>query len=233
MALTPQSSQAFMSEVDDELRRERLTRFWTRWGLVVGGLIIVLLIAFGGYLYWQHRQHEGAATDGEQLQTAYDALGQNDTKTAEAKLKTLAGADVDAYRALAQFTQADILLQKNDLKGAAARFATVANDASLAQPFRDLALIRQTMAEYDTLKPDAVIARLGAFAVPGNAWFGSAGEMVAVAYLRMNKRDQAGRLFGQIASDKDVPDTLRQRAVQMASVLGVDAVGQIEDTKTQ
>ena len=154
-------------------------------------------------------------------------------KTAQAKLAPLAQSNVDAYRALASFTQADILLQRNDLKGAAARFAAIANDASLAQPFRDLALVRQTMAEYDTLKPEAVISRLGSMAVPGNAWFGSAGEMVAVAYLRQNKRAQAGRLFGQIASDKDVPDTLRQRAVQMAGVLGVDAVGQSEDTKTQ
>lgn len=233
MALTPQSSQAFLSEVDDELRRERLTSFWTRWGLVVGAVILIGLAAFGGYLYWQHRQHEQAGADGEQLQAAYDALGQNDVKTAQAKLAPLGNSDVDAYRALASFTQADILLQRNDLKGAAARFAAIANDASLAQPFRDLALIRQTMAEYDTLKPEAVIARLRGMAVPGNAWFGSAGEMVAVAYLRQNKRAEAGRLFGQIASDKDVPDTLRQRAVQMAGVLGVDAVGQSEDTKTQ
>ncbi len=233
MALTPQSSQAFLSEVDDELRRDRLTKFWTRWGLVVGAVILIGLAAFGGYLYWQHRQHQAAGTDGEQLQAAYDALSQNDTKAADAKLKTLATSDVDAYRALAQFTQADILLQKDDMKGAAARFATIANDASLAQPFRDLALIRQTMAEYDTLKPEAVVARLGGMAVPGNAYFGSAGEMVAIAYLRQNKRAEAGRLFGQIASEKDVPDTLRQRAVQMAGVLGVDAVGQSEDTKTQ
>ncbi len=233
MALTPQSSQAFLSEVDDELRRDRLTKFWTRWGLVVGAVILIGLAAFGGYLYWQHRQHQAAGTDGEQLQAAYDALSQNDTKAADAKLKTLAASDVDAYRALAQFTQADILLQKDDMKGAAARFATIANDASLAQPFRDLALIRQTMAEYDTLKPEAVVARLGGMAVPGNAYFGSAGEMVAIAYLRQNKRAEAGRLFGQIASEKDVPDTLRQRAVQMAGVLGVDAVGQSEDTKTQ
>jgi len=233
LALTPQSSQAFMSEVDDELRRERLTTFWTRWGLIIGGILVVVLAAFGGYLYWQHRQHQAAAADGEQLQAAYDALAQNDAKAASDKLTTLAGSNVDAYRALAQFTQADILLQKDDMKAASARFAVIANDASLAKPFRDLALVRQTMAEYDTLKPEAVVARLGGMAVPGNAYFGSAGEMVAIAYLRMNKRDQAGRLFGQIASDKDVPDSLRQRAVQMAGVLGVDAVGQSEDTKTQ
>ena len=233
MALTPQSSQAFLSEVDDELRRERLTTFWTRWGLIVGAAVVIALAAFGGYLYWQHRQHQAAGVDGEQLQAAYDALGQNDTKTAGEKLKALSTTDVDAYRALAEFTQADILLQRDDMKGAAARFAAIANDTSLAQPFRDLAVIRQTMAEYDTLKPEAVVSRLSGMAVPGNAYFGSAGEIVAVAYLRMNKRDQAGRLFGQIASDKDVPDTLRQRAVQMAGVLGVDAVGQSEDTKTQ
>jgi hypothetical protein len=94
-----------MSEVDDELRRDRLTRFWTRWGLVVRAAILIGLAAFGGYLYWQHRQHQAAGVDGEQLQSAYDALAQNDTKTADAKLKTLAGSNVDAYRALAEFTQ--------------------------------------------------------------------------------------------------------------------------------
>jgi hypothetical protein len=40
----------------------------------------------------------------------------------------------------------------------------------------------------------------------------------------MNQRQQAGTLFGQIARDTGVPETIRQRAVQMAGVLGVDAV---------
>ena len=46
MALTPQSSQAFMSEVDDELRRERLTSFWTRWGLVIGAVLLIGLACY-------------------------------------------------------------------------------------------------------------------------------------------------------------------------------------------
>jgi hypothetical protein len=128
-----------------------------------------------------------------------------------------------ATATLAQFTQADVLLQKNDLKGAAAKFAAIAADASLAKPFRDLALIRQTSAEYDTLKPQVVVERLRPLAVPGGPWLGSAGEMVAVAYIRQNQRPQAGTLFGQIARDPGVPETIRQRAVQMAGVLGVDA----------
>ena len=139
----------------------------------------------------------------------------------------------DGYRASAKFVQADLLLQKNDLKGAAAKFAEVANDTGLAQPFRELALIRQTTAEYDVLRPDAVIARLAPLAVKGGPWLGSAGEMVAIAHLRLNHRDQAGRLFGEIAADPNVPETVRQRAVQMAGTLGVDAVKTNEEKKAQ
>jgi hypothetical protein len=131
---------------------------------------------------------------------------------------------VEGYRVGAIFSQADLLLAKQDLKGAAAKFAQVANDASVAQPFRDLALIRQTTAEYDTLRPEVVVQRLKALAVPGNPWFGSAGELVAVAYLRQGKSALAGKVFAQVAKDEDVPTTIRQRAVQMAGVLGVDAV---------
>ena len=59
---------------------------------------------------------------------------------------------------------------------------------------------------------------------PGAPWFGSAGELVAGAYLKLDRPQEAGRLFAAIAKDKKVPDSIRSRAVQMAGSLGVDAV---------
>lgn len=222
MALTPQNNEAFLREVDEELRRDQALDIWRRYGRWIIVAIVALLAAFGAYLFWQHRQHQAAEREGEQLQVAYDYLGAGDTKGAEKPLSALAASDRDGYRVLAIFTQADILLQSNDLKGAAAKFAGVANDASLAQPFRDLALIRQTSAEYDTLKPEVIVERLRNLAVAGNPWLGSAGELVAAAYLRQGRRDLAGQTFSRIAADEGVPRSLRQRAVQMAGVLGAD-----------
>ena len=92
-----------------------------------------------------------------------------------------------------KFVQADILLNKQDLKGAAAKFAEVANDTSLPGEFRDLALLRQTAAEYDTLKPQAVVDRLRGLASKQSPWFGSAGELVAMAHLEQGRRAVAGR----------------------------------------
>lgn len=226
MALPPETSDAFLREVDEELRRDQMIGLWRRWGIAIVGIVLVALAAFGGWLYWQHRQAEAAGAEGERFSRALEALGAEKPAEAQPILAELAKSDRPGYRASALFTEADILLTKDDLKGAAAKFAQVAKDEGVAKPFRDLALIRQTSAEYDMLAPQAVIDRLRGLAVKDSPWFGTAGEMVAVAYLRLNQPGPAGKLFGQIAQAERVPATIRQRAVQMAGVLGVDAIDQ-------
>lgn len=231
MALTPQNNEAFLREVDEELRKEQAAALWRRWGLIIAAVVLLGLMIFAGYLFWQHRQREAAGREGEQLQMAWDNLAAEQTAKAAPQLAALAKSDAPGYRAVALFTEADLLLQKEDLKGAAAKFGAIAADTSLAEPFRHLALVRQTMAEFDTIQPDAIVSRLRGVAVPENAYFGSAGELVALAYLKQGSRDLAGRLFGQMAQSEQVPPSIRQRAVQMAGVLGVDAVPADAGTK--
>lgn len=223
MALTPHTDQAFLREVDDELRRDELLGFWRRWGRAVIAAIGIGLALFGGFLFWQNRREAAAGREGEQLTAAYDSLAAQQIAKADGQLAPLATSGRDGYRAMAVFAQGDVLLQQKKTVAAAAKFAALANDASLAKPFRDLAVIRQTAAEFDNLKPQVVVERLRPLAVAGSPWLGSAGEMLASAYLAEGRRDLAATLFGQIGQGDDVPQSLRQRAVQMASDLGVEA----------
>ena len=223
MALTPQNNEAFIREVDEELRREQMSNIGKRYGLWIIGAVLLALVAFGGWTWWQHRQNTLAGEQGEQLATALDDIEQGRVAQANAIVGKLTTSDKDAVRATALLTQADMLLSKNDTKGAAAAFGKVAADETLAQPFRDMALVRQTAVEYDWLQPQQVIDRLRGLADKGSPWLGSAGEMVAVAYLRQNKLQQAGQTFALIARTDGVPESVRARAVQMAGSLGVDA----------
>ena len=57
----------------------------------------------------------------------------------------------------------------------------------------------------------------------GSPWFGSAGELTGMAMIKQGKKTEAGRLFAAIAADRQVPESIRARSVQIAGTLGVDA----------
>lgn len=222
MALTPTDNEAFLREVDEELRRDQISGFWKTYGRWVAIAIGLGLAIFGGYLWYQNHQLKEAGIEGEKMAAALDSLGANKLDVAKPELDALAKSTRPGYSATARLALADIAVQKGDAKGAAAQYKAIADDASVAKPFRDIALIRQTAVEFDTIAPADVTSRLSGYAVPGNPWFGSAGEMVAIAYMKQGKTAEAGRLFALIANDVGVPRSLRSRAVQMASLLGVD-----------
>ena len=69
-------------------------------------------------------------------------------------------------------------------------------------------------------------------AAPGEPWFGSAGEMTALALIKQGKKEEAGKLFAAIGRDQRVPEVIRGRAVQMASSLGIDASDLLNATRS-
>lgn len=229
MALRPADNEAFYREVDEELRRDQMKTYWERFGkLAIAGVVLVLA-AIGGFIWWQNQKVVKAGERGEQLVEAFDDIAARRKAAAAGKLDSLAKSGSEGHRAAALLTKADLAIEAGDLKGAAAIFKQIADDGDLAQPYRDVALVRMTAVELDTLPPQAVIDRLKGLAVAGNPWFGSAGEMVAISYLKLDKKPQAGALFAAMAKDKTLPDTLRSRATQMAGSLGVDAVQEAPD----
>ena len=235
MALPPGTTdEAFLREVDEEYRRDQAMHILRNYGRWILGAVVLGLIAFGGWLYWQHYNAQKAGTQGEQFDAAMRLVEESKADKALPELDRIATSDGEGYAAMARIAQGNLLLQKNDARGAAAKFAEVANNAKFEQPYRDLALIRQTVAEYDSLKPQVVIDRLKGLTNPNSPWLGTAGELVAAAYLKAGNKAEAGRLYGQIAQGGEkVPESIRQRAVQLAGVLGVDAIDQSKDTKAK
>ncbi|HEX8214437.1 MAG TPA: tetratricopeptide repeat protein [Allosphingosinicella sp.] len=224
MAIKPVANESFYREVDEELRKEQLTGWWKRYGWLAVAGIALLFAAIAGFIWWQNEKERRSGEHAEALLKVFEDVQAGRTQGADARLDKLAQEGSDGYRAAALLTKADLALQANNQAAAVAGFKSVADDGDLPDPYRNLALIRQTAAEYDKLPPAAVIERLRPLAQPGSPWFGSAGEMTAVAYLKLNRPQQAAPIFAAMAKDQTLPETMRSRAVQMAGALGVDAV---------
>ena len=223
MALPPDTADSFVREVDENLRRDQMAERAKRYGGLVIGAVVLFLIAVGGYLYWQNRQRQQAEAGTEQLTGALQDIGANKMATAPAQLDALRQSDAEGVKATAGLTRAALALQQGNRKLAAMIYAEIAADKDLAQPYRDLALVRGTSLDFDTIKPDEVIARLQPLAEPGHPFFGSAGEMIGMALIAKGQKPAAAQLFAKIAADEGVPDSLRSRAVQVAGTLGLDA----------
>lgn len=225
MALPPTTevNETFLREVDENLRRDRVADFFRdNRGLLIGALILFLASA-GGIIWWEQRQVAKAGEQVEELAKIYRDIGESKLGTVPARLDQLSASSNEAVRASALFTRAALAIQENDNALASKIFGQVAADDSLPQPYRDAALLRQTTIDFDKLKPEEVVARMAPLAKPDSPWFGSAGEVTALALVKQGKTLEAGKMFAAIAANKDVPMTVRARSVQIAGSLGVDA----------
>ena len=224
MALSPDTpDETFLREVDENLRRDRMQNFFKAYGKWVALAVVLFLGAVGGWMYWQEQRKQQAAEQSEQLHSIFTDISARRRQTVPQRLDRLETSHSDAVRASAILTDAALALETNNRSAALAKYRELANARGMAQVYRDIGTIRATALEFDTLKPEEVIARLEPLAKAGNPWFGSAGEMTALALLKQGKRAEAGRQFAAIAADAQVPNTIRTRAVQVAGTLGVDA----------
>ena len=227
MALPNDPAESFVREVDENLRRDQLRDMAKSHGKWIVVAVILLLVAVGGFLFWQDRQKQQVAEQTEALSRAIDKIGEGTVKGAASDLQPLSNASNDVVRASSELARAAVALRQNDRKTALDIYKRIAADEGMPQPYRDLATVRGTMIEYDQMKTDEIIGRLSPMAEPGKPFFGTAGEMVALARLAKGDRNGAGQMFARIAGDRQVPESIRSRAIQFAGSLGVDATASL------
>lgn len=221
----------FLREVDDALRQDQLEGFFKNYGKPVLAVVVAGLAAFAGWLYWDHRQTQQAEQATESFVQALDSVQAGNLADARSRLEPLAAEGSSGSAVSARLLLAGIAMEQDRKAEAVKLYREVAADEKAPQPLRDLALVREVGADFDAMKPEDVVSRLKPLAAPGNPWFGVAGELLGMAYLKQGKQDQAAPLFAAIAKDEQVDQGVRSRARQLAAVLGADAVEDVVDEK--
>lgn len=246
MALTPNSEKTreeklaakkaaeqdvLLREVDEAVRQDELGDLVNRYRWPFGIGLVLVLASFGGWLVWSDYREGQLEQRSETLITALDSLEAGRIEQADEALAELAESGSSAAAISSKLARAGIALRDSSRRAEAIElYESVAADAGAPQPYRDLAAIRAVAANFEQMDPQVVVDRLRPLATPGNPWFGSAGELVAMAYLKQGRENLAGPLFVEIAKDEDVPQTLRSRTRQMAGLLGYDAVEDVDRT---
>ena len=225
MALAPgETSETFIREVDENLRRDQAEAVFKRYGKRFIAAAVLLLVGIAVWLFWKNQQAEQAAANSEQFSAILTDVGQGKTGNDIAqRLDTLAAEGNGSMTGAARLTRAALALQKSDRATATAQYRQIIEDKSVPQTVRDTATIRLTQLEFDTLQPQQIIERLAPLAVKESAWYGSAGELTALAMIKANRKREAAALLNGVAADTQVPASIRARAEQLASGLAIPA----------
>jgi hypothetical protein len=220
--------EILIREIDEAVRQDDTQQFFRDYGYKLLAVIVAGLAGLGGYLLWDNYRENRLEAQSEAIVSALDFADANKYADASDKVDGLIDDGSPAAVTAARFIQAGAALELGDKAKAVELFAAIAADSKAPPALRDLARIREVAVNFDERKPADVVARLKDLAVPGNPLFGSAGELTAMAHLEAGNTAEAGKTFALIAKEEGLPDTLRSRARQMAGLLGVDAIVDVE-----
>ena len=211
---------SLLREVDEDLRQERYTKLWKKYGAYVIGAAVALVLGVAGHQGWQAWDMRTRTEQSDRFVEAVRLSSEGDAAAAEEAFVELAENGGEGYATLARLRAAALRADRGDTAGAAALYREIADDDGVADSFRGLATVLGALHELNTADPVELSARLEPLTAPDSPWRFSALEISALLANRGGDIDRARELFRQIEGDPEAPRGARDRAAEMLAILG-------------
>ncbi len=218
-------------EVEEDLRAERARKLAQRYGGLGVGVLVLILVVTGGYVWWQQRQAEAANAVAARFIAAQKtadasagALGNQDRAQedeASRALAALAGNSPAGYQALALLRLAALQWQMGDKGKAIDSWATLTADQSAPQLLRDLSTLTSGQHQVDSGDPAQVKQQLMTLTASDNRWRPMAEQSIALLDLRMGKPAEAAAIMQRLSTDPGVPQGIREMAADLLTTIEV------------
>ncbi len=207
------------SEIDEDLRKDRLDKLWQRYrGWIIGAAVGIVVATAAGVAWRDYQQAQD-----EKLGLRYSeaaALAKTDAAKAVAGFEALAAdSSGHGYGELARLRAAVLKAQGTDKAGGLAGLRAIAADGNVDEPYRSMAAILSAQYGIDDEPPADIISRLQPLTAPPNAWRFSALELTALAQLKSGDKPAALNSYKQLADDLAAPQSMRQRASEIIAAL--------------
>ena len=204
-------------EVEEEVRQERLQKWWKKYGDYVIAGVSVLVIGVAGWKLWQHYEQQQRQKASSEYETAVQMSQAGQSDIAAQAFGKIAQSAPSGYAAVAELSRADDLMaagRKNDALGIYMKLADK-NKEGLG----DVARIRAAWAQADTLPADDLKKLLAPLNDGKSQWRFMAREILAYRSYKDAKIPEALTEFKALVAEKDAPASVRERAQEMVSFL--------------
>ncbi|UJQ95182.1 tetratricopeptide repeat protein [Mariluticola halotolerans] len=194
------SEETIFTEVDEELRRERMRSIWRRVAPYVIGAAVAIVLLVAGNEGWSWWQKSNAARSSDQFYTAVELAEAGDVAAAEEALNTVIAEGSGQYPLLARFRQAALLASDGQTEEAVAAYDALSTDLP-DQRMRALALVLAANLLVDAGDVGAVQSRISGLLAPEDPMRNSAREALGLTQYAAGDIDAARATFEEIIAD--------------------------------
>ncbi len=208
-------------EVDEDVRDERFAKLWQKFQVPVIVLAVLIVAASGGWRYYETARVRQAEEAGARFEAAVQLVRDGKAAEADAAFASIIQQGPAGYALLSRFRQANAMAARDAL-GAVKLYDAISGDGTVPVLMQDIARLRAAALRLDDADTNELNQRLGSLAQTAGPFRHSAREYLALAALKSNDLEAAGRWLDAIIVDTQSPLAMRQRAELL---LGLVAAG--------
>jgi hypothetical protein len=201
----------FFREVDEDVRRDRIIRLWTKYRYVFIGLAVLAVAGTGAWRAYGHYRDQAAESAGGQFEAAAQLAREGKSAEAAAAFDALSKTAPSGYASLARL-RAAAEISVGDPLAAIKAYDAMADDPSFNPLFKDFVKLRAAVLRVDSDDPMDFERRYAPLASDTFTYRHQIRELLGLAALKRKAFDTAGRWFDGIVSDTRAPAGVRTRA---------------------
>ena len=208
--------EGILREIDEELRKDQFSELWSRYGKILIGITFVIISSVAGYKAWQSYDITNRGQLGERFAATIGLAKKGDKELALNTLKNFQADSPQGYQMLAGFRAAALMAYEGDIQGAIASYDKLANDSSLDNIYRDLAIFLGTIQRMNSNGDTASMTNsLTLLSADENPWRYTARELIAILAKNSGDTTKARKLFIALIDDDSTPQGIRLRAKEL------------------
>lgn len=219
------ATDLLIREVDDDLRQENLQKLWKKYGgLLIGGAVAIV-VGVAALQGWQVYQKDQAQAASQRFAAAIMQLDKGEKAKGVEALQSLVVEGNAGYRLLSEMKLAQMKVEDGDNVAAIGLYEKVAGDSGVDGVYRDLASLKAAYLKLSAGQVDGLEARMAPLSAESNPWRHSAREILALVALKAGDTAKAQDWLRKVADDVAAPSAIRGRAAELLAALGNGAKG--------
>ena len=148
-------SEEIISEIEEDLQKERFKKYWKNYGKYISLLIVFIIFSVGGWQIYEFIDKRRNIEASNIFLNILD-ISKEDTEKAIEEINNIKNL-TNGYELLIKFQKANLFIKNNQISDAVLLFNQIHQDKSIDQNYRDIAFLLGIMHQY---KKENSIAKL-------------------------------------------------------------------------